>query len=295
MQKPEMNTRPWIRAESETRFALYWAGVSSFPWREEEKRWFIRFLLHFTQSLQATGLLPCFFLETRTVHRHCHRKLLREAADYRTMMVLSRTPWEPVMDEFSAEEADALRRQEKPFELDNYLGGQAHWFRNFSAETVFPGYFGFGGATMLFVPPDPATAPPAVDFPPGIRNSPMLREAFARGNPVQELRYLLLLKHRALASLKQAFSRGAEDSQLVQTVPVLIPRLRSRDFFSLEQQVLDVLFEASPIYLAESPEDRGILIASAKPLDEMLAGLVATVNGELAEEKAQEKKEENLQ
>lgn len=288
MPDPKSSIHPWIRAESETRFALYWAGVSSTPWREEEKRWFSLFLAHFITGAAQTGLLPCFFLETRAIHLHCLKRFLKESAEFRTLTVISRRPWEPLPEEFSADEAELLRRQEKPFALENYLGGQAQWFRNFPVAKVIPAYFGLGGATMLFIPPDPATAPPPVDFPPGVKNSPHFRELFARGNPVEDLKYLLLLKHKALAALKQAFSRGAEGSQLLEAVPVLVPRLRSQDFFSLEQGVLNALFDASPVYLAESPEDRGVLLASAKPLDEMLAALAETVNAELAGGKHEE-------
>lgn len=288
MADTSKNIHPWVRAESETRFGLYWAGISSTPWREQEKRWFSRFLELFVNGAAQTGLLPCFFLETRAIHLHCLKSFLKESAEFRALTVISRRPWEPLPEEFSAEEAELLRRQEKPFALENYLGGQAQWFRNFPAGKVIPAYFGLGGATMLFIPPDPATAPPPVDFPPGVKNSPHFRELFARGNPVEDLKYLLLLKHKALAALKKAFSRGSESSQLLEAVPVLVPRLRSQDFFSLEQEVLDVLFEASPIYLAESPEDRGILLASAKPVDEMLAALVETVNAELAGAKSEE-------
>lgn len=287
MQERNNPLKPWIRAESETRFGLYWAGVSTTPWREQEKRWFSRFLLQFIQAAAGDGLLPCFFLETRAIHQYCLKRFLRESLEYRVMTVLSRRPWEPLPEELPAEEAEALRRQEKPFALENYLNGLARWFRNFPAEKVIPSYFGLGGATMLFMLPDPATSPPRMDFPPGVKKSPHFRELFARGNPVDDLKYLLLLKHKGLAALKQAFGRGAEDSLMFQSVPVLIPRLRSQDFFSLDQPVLDALFEASPMYLAESPEEHGIVIASAEPMDDRLAGLVADVNEQLAAEDRQ--------
>lgn len=273
---------PWIRAESETRFSLYWAGISSVPWRQQERRWFSRFLELFVCSVEQTGLMPCFFIETRAIYAHCLKTFLKEAADLRAFSVILRKPWEPLPEEFSEDEADKLRRGEKTFALDNYLGGMAQWFQRFRPAQVIPAYCGLGGATVLFLPPDPAISPPALDFPPGVKRSPHFRELFALADPVEELRSMMLLKHKALAALKKAFSRGAEDNVLVQSVPVLVPRLGSREFFSLEQEVLDALFEASPFYLAESPEDRGIVLASARPIDGMLAALVEAVNAELA-------------
>jgi hypothetical protein len=157
------------------------------------------------------------------------------------------------------------------------------WFRRFQPEKHLPAYFGFGGSTLLFVPPDPATTPPLPDFSPGVKKSPLLKDAFAAGDPIEEMKTLLLLKHKAFAALKAAFSKGVEEHTGLKSMPLLIPRLRSQDFFSLEAEVLDVLFEASPIYMAESPEDRGILIASAKPIDEVIAALAGAVNEQVAQ------------
>ncbi len=278
--------KPWVRAESLTRCSLYWAGVSSTPMRQSEREWFLAFLQAFVAACREQGWMPCFFLDVETIERSCQERFLAESIDYRVFPAYTRTPWGPLPKPIPEEETDAIRRQEKPFVLSNYLKGYAQWFRRFAPEKVLPAYFGFGGATMLFVPPDPATAPPLPDFSPGVKKSPLLRDAFAAGDPVEEMRTLLLLKHKAFAALKAAFSRGEENHTGLKSMPLLIPRLRSQDFFSLESEVLDALFEASPVYLAESPEDRGILIASVKPVDEVIATLAGAVNEKMAQARA---------
>lgn len=279
--------KPWVRAESLTRCALYWAGVSSAPLRETEKEWFLAFFLSFVRACKEQGWMPCFFLDVETIERYCQDRFLAESIEYRVFPAYTRTPWGPLPQPIPQEETDAIRKMEKPFVLSQYLKGYAQWFRRFQPEKVLPAYFGFGGATMLFVPPDPAAAPPLPDFSPGVKKSPLLKDAFAAGDPVEEMRTLLLLKHKAFAALKAAFSRGAENHTGLKSMPLLIPRLRSEDFFSLESGVLDVLFEASPVYVAESPADRGILIASAKPIDEVLAALAGAVHEEIAKKRSQ--------
>lgn len=281
--------KPWVRAESLTRCALYWAGVSSTPMRQSEQEWFLAFLQAFVRTCKEQGWMPCFFLDVETIERYCQDRFLDESINYRVFPAYTRTPWGPLPQPIPEEETDAIRKMEKPFVLSTYLRGYAQWFRKFQPDKVLPAYFGFGGATILFVPPDPAAAPPLPDFSPGVKKSPMLREAFAAGDPIEEMKTLLLLRHKAFAALKAAFSKGMENHTGLKSMPLLIPRLRSQDFFSLESEVLDALFEASPVYLAESPEDRGILIASAKPIDEVLATLVAGVNELIAQAKDRRK------
>lgn len=281
--------KPWVRAESLTRCALYWAGVSSTPMRQSEQEWFLAFLEAFVRTCKEQGWMPCFFLDVETIERYCQDRFLDESINYRVFPAYTRTPWGPLPQPIPEEETDAIRKMEKPFVLSTYLRGYAQWFRKFQPDKVLPAYFGFGGATILFVPPDPAAAPPLPDFSPGVKKSPMLREAFAAGDPIEEMKTLLLLRHKAFAALKAAFSKGMENHTGLKSMPLLIPRLRSQDFFSLESEVLDALFEASPVYLAESPEDRGILIASAKPIDEVLATLVAGVNELIAQAKDRRK------
>lgn len=281
--------KPWVRAESLTRCTLYWAGVSSTPMRQSEQEWFLAFLQAFVRTCKEQGWMPCFFLDVETIERYCQDRFLDESIHYRVFPAYTRTPWGPLPQPIPAEETDAIRKMEKPFVLSTYLRGYAQWFRRFQPDKVLPAYFGFGGATLLFVPPDPAAAPPLPDFSPGVKKSPLLKDAFAAGDPIEEMKTLLLLKHKAFAALKAAFSKGAENHTGLKSMPLLIPRLRSQDFFSLESEVLDALFEASPVYLAESPEDRGILIASAKPIDEVLATLVAGVNELIAQAKDRRK------
>ncbi|MFZ5926520.1 MAG: hypothetical protein ACOYX1_03630 [Acidobacteriota bacterium] len=281
--------KPWVRAESLTRCALYWAGVSSTPMRQSEQEWFLAFLQAFVRTCKEQGWMPCFFLDVETIERYCQDRFLDESINYRVFPAYTRTPWGPLPQPIPEEETDAIRKMEKPFVLSTYLRGYAQWFRKFQPDKVLPAYFGFGGATILFVPPDPAAAPPLPDFSPGVKKSPMLREAFAAGDPIEEMKTLLLLRHKAFAALKAAFSKGMENHTGLKSMPLLIPRLRSQDFFSLESEVLDALFEASPVYLAESPEDRGIIIASAKPIDEVLATLVAGVNELIAQAKDRRK------
>lgn len=281
--------KPWVRAESLTRCTLYWAGVSSTPMRQSEQEWFLAFLQAFVRTCKEQGWMPCFFLDVETIERYCQDRFLDESINYRVFPAYTRTPWGPLPQPIPAEETDAIRKMEKPFVLSTYLRGYAQWFRRFQPDKVLPSYFGFGGATLLFVPPDPAAAPPLPDFSPGVKKSPLLKDAFAAGDPIEEMKTLLLLKHKAFAALKAAFSKGVENHTGLKSMPLLIPRLRSQDFFSLESEVLDALFEASPVYLAESPEDRGILIASAKPIDEVLATLVAGVNELIAQAKERRK------
>lgn len=97
------------------------------------------------------------------------------------------------------------------------------------------------------------------------------------GDPEAELNKALMLRHKFLGTLKKVFGRGWEERVEYRGLLFVLPRLRSKDFFNIGQDALEGLFEASPLYFAESPEDRGVLLAAQDSLDETIAALVAAL------------------
>ncbi len=180
----------------------------------------------------------------------------------------------------SPDETDQIRSGEKPFELSNYTDGYSYWIPKYDPKPFLDHFLGFGGVTILFPGPDPNTKAPPVKISPGVRKCPHFREIFAMGDPEAELNKALLLKHKFLGATKKLFGRGWEGRVEYRGLLFVLPRLRSSDFFSLEQEVLEGLFDASPLYFAESPPDKGMLLAAPKPLDEVIAAVVEALEQE---------------
>lgn len=274
---PTPPVRPWVKAESLTRCHLYWLPVSSFPSRTQERAWLRALLYALFEHLKASKLMPQCFMELREIHQHCQDLFIQKCLDLQPVYSFSRTLWSPMPGPPSQEETDAIRNQEKPFVLSNYTHGQTYWIPQADPKPFLEEFLGFGGVTILFPGPDPNTVAPPIKISPGVRNSPHFKEIFAMGDPQAELNKALLLRHKFLGHLKKVFGRGWESRVEYRGLLFVLPRLSSSDFFSMEPDVLEGLFEASPLYFAESPNDRGMLLASLESLDETIAALVATL------------------
>ncbi|MCS7042672.1 MAG: hypothetical protein NZR01_07760 [Bryobacteraceae bacterium] len=216
-------------------------------------------------------------MELREINMYCQDAFVQRSLDLRPVFSFSRSPWAPMPGTPPQEELDAIRNQEKQFVLSNYTHGQTYWIPLPDPKPFLEEFLGFGGVTILFPGPDPNTAAPPLKISPGVRNSPHFREIFAMGDPEAELNKALMLRHRFLGTLKKVFGRGWEDRVEYRGLLFVLPRLRSTDFFNIEQDALEGLFEASPLYFAESPEDRGVLLAAQDSLDETIAALVAAL------------------
>jgi len=271
---------PWVKAESLTRCWLYWLPVTQFPSRQQERAWIRAFLYMLFQNLAGEKLIPQSFIEMTHIHRFCQDEFIQCSLDLQPVFSFSRTPWAPMPAVISPEETDQIRSGEKPFVLSNYTDGYCYWIPKYDQKPFLDRFLGYGGVTILFPGPDPNTVAPPLRISPGVRNSPHFKEIFAMGDPEAELNKALLLKHKFLGATKKLFGRGWEDRVEYRGLLFVLPRLRSSDFFSLEADVLANLFDASPLYFAESPPDRGMLLASNRSLDEMIGAIVAALKQE---------------
>lgn len=275
---PPPPVRPWVKAESLTRCHLYWLPVSAFPSRTQERAWLRAFLYALFDHLKPDKVMPQCFMELHEINLHCQEAFIQKSLDLQPVFSFSRTPWSPMPGPPAQEEMDAVRNQEKPFVLSHYTNGYSYWIPKFDPKPFLNEFLGFGGVTILFPGPDPNAVAPPMKISPGVRKSPYFKDIFALGDPEEELNKALLLKHKFLGQTKKIFGCGWEERVEYRGILFVLPRLRSSDFFSLEQEALDGLFDASPLYLAESPEDRGVLLASAESLDQTIPALVAALD-----------------
>jgi hypothetical protein len=272
--------RPWVKAESLTRCSLYWLPATQFPSRQQERAWMRAFLYRLFDHLSADKLIPQSFMEMTHIHRFCQDEFIQCSLDLQPIFSFSRAPWGPMPAAINPEETDQIRSGDKPFVLSNYTDGYCYWIPKYDQKPFLDRFLGYGGVTILFPGPDPNTVAPPIKISPGVRNSPHFKEIFAMGDPEAELNKALLLKHKFLGATKKLFGRGWEERVEYRGLLFVLPRLRSADFFSLEQEVLEGLFDASPLYFTESPADRGMLLASSRSLDEVIAAIVESLDQE---------------
>jgi hypothetical protein len=169
-----------------------------------------------------------------------------------------------------AQEVEEIQKKQKIFNFGDHVSDYCYWFLK-KDDRLLQQFFGCGGMTLLFLPPDPNTEPPSVPIPGFIRNHPYFQSANLDG----------LLK--SFAALKDSFASKSKElfkAALEQHEPesrgayYVLPRLSSRDFFQADAAAVEEWFGLFPVYLAESPTDDGILLATKEDFGAELTSLL---------------------
>ena len=70
---------------------------------------------------------------------------------------------------------------------------------------------------------------------------------------------------------KAVFGKGLEENPGVKTQNFVLPIMNARAFLDAKPEDIEEWFTVFDVYIQESPEDRGLLIASKEDMDEVLA------------------------
>jgi hypothetical protein len=194
----------------------------------------------------------------------------------------------------SDQEVDLLARKKKAFRPYDYAPQQAWWFLGRDAHALWERYLGYGGLTAFFLKPDAneglTMEPPVIDtpmiIPKFIRNYPGMQAllegfdpkkptqipAFIRNHPAMKQVFSALdadkaeEKSKALASpfrekTKEIFGVGLPRDLEYEGILFVVPKLASQDFFAQTEREIRRWFEVFEMYINESPEDEGIIMA----------------------------------
>lgn len=257
---------PWRRAEQLKSCALYWLPVKSFPIPEPQRAWLLAFIDGLAERLAARFELRCeTFLQMSAIYPDLLQDFQNTALESIPLVGLSwsssaRAPSPP------SEEAEALRKGDKSFSFGEYVSPYCYWFLNKSRDRWCKMFFGRGGVTLLFMPPDPKAAPPEYPIPSFIRNHPHFQKSDLNGM----LKAFAALKDGFAEKSKELFGGSFKDRPEAKGTLYILPNLNARDFFQAQPPVLAQWFDLFPVYLAENVEDQGIILASKADLDEDL-------------------------
>jgi hypothetical protein len=195
------------------------------------------------------------------------------------------------------------KKEYRPFD---YVPQQAWWFLSRNAEELREHYLGHGGLTVLFHKPDeeePEPPPPVLDYPiiipKFLRNDPRLKVAledfdphqpervpgFVRNHPQMKQLYRVLEadkmeeKNKAMMSAfrertKEIFGAGLPHDLEYEGILFVLPMLASQDFFAHTDPQIRRWFEVFDVYIHESPEDNGIIMACKDNLTSLVASIV---------------------
>ena len=257
---------PWHRAEGMTRCFLAWMPISSFPAREGERQWLLRFTLLLTERLrQDHELEPHVFLEFKTAAK-VNDDLLRHARKFMPLAGLGRHPGAQLPDMPSDRDYQQLMEGKKGFHVEDHMGDFCYWFLVQSTAPQCELFQGLGGMTIAWWKPDPKAKPPDIKIPPRYQSHELFQEFDVQGMVAGGC----AMRDGFLPKSKQIVGAGLKGNVQIETIAFMLPLLTASEVFGLPEQELKAYFELFDVYLRESPPDGGMIVASKHDLEEPL-------------------------
>jgi len=301
---------PWRWAESMRSCSLFWIPVKLGSIPRSQREWLIEFFNRLAAHLSETsGLQAEHFMQMQVIdeneplRKEFINAIMKESPmQGRCWLPRGKQPIPP-----SDQEVELLAGKKKEFRPYDYAPPQAWWFLSRNTCSLQERYLGYGGLTVLFLKPDAeesiAITPPVLDTPviipkflrnhsglkvlledfdpqkpnriPGfIRNHPAMKQVFSvfDVDKMQEKGKALMSSFRN--QTKETFGAGLPRDLEYEGILFVLPRLASQDFFTQTDQQIRRWFEVFDVYINESPEDEGIIMACKDNLTSLIASIV---------------------
>src|SRR5207248_1400426 len=149
------------------------------------------------------------------------------------------------------------------FDFGAYVGDYVYWFIGKNEPKQRASFFGFGGMTTLYLPPDPDAAPRKVPIPKGVREHPAVQKMLAQIDPDSVYSSAAALKDKFLKQSLELYGAELPKSPEMKGVAFVVPLLSSAHLLSSADE-RNKLGELCDFYISESPDDAGIILASKK-------------------------------
>jgi hypothetical protein len=245
-----------------------------------QRQWLLLFFDRLASLMTKDfGLRAEVFLQYKALHPNVVNLFLSTAQELCPIAGLARRPGAQIPDMPSPEECTRLMReimQGGSFDLRDHLADYTYWFLEGADQRERELFLGYGGMTMIFLKPDPKTAPPKLMMAEAMRKHPISQicdpeRLYARG---------FRMLDGFLPKSKELFGAGLESSPQFPGLRFVLPLLRTGDFFSQSDKDTANLFQLCEIYVNESPPDKGVLLATKNDYEEAVIGLLAQMKQE---------------
>lgn len=266
---------PWRRAYELTRCSLYWIPVTGVPAPAGQRQWLLEFHNRLEALLGKTyGLREEIFLQFKTA-MDLMDAFHKTSRDFSPLLGLGRRPGSQIpklpTEEELNRDLDKYVSGEKQINVKEIIADYSYWFMNKTGKRQRQEFWGFGGMTMLFLKPDPKTAPPEIYFSPQVRQSnpafqAMDVDAFVAGS--------FSLLDGFLPKSKELFGKGLEEEAQYPGLQFVLPLLETKDFFQGPEEEAKKWFDLFSVYVNESPADKGVVLASKNDIEEDLIALL---------------------
>lgn len=273
--------RPWQRAWQIGACQLYWMPVKAYPVSFRQRQWLLRFHeLLAAQLLKKYEITPELFLQMKAIYPHLRDTFIKTSREYHPIFGLGRHPSHPlppVPDEGYAED---LQKGRIKYDHKALQPDYSYWFLTKKPREQTQTFLGFGGLTTLFfAPADPEMPKPLKPNMMSVRD-PKMRELIEKTDVNAMVAKLSSLQAPFLKRSKDLFAADLVDDPQYPGLLFALPLLGSSDFFVANPATIDEWFSLFNVYLRESPEDGGLILASNKDIEQDLEDLCISMRDE---------------
>lgn len=270
---PEQGILPLRKSRDTTACSLYWLPVSDMPVYGRELDWLMRFFDELHMALvKDNKLRQESFLQMKLTAPQGHVKdmLHRHQMKLMPLMGLGRKPNGKLPPIPTEEDLDPIIKGKAKFDFNAHVADYMFWFLDRDEKWKRELFLGCGGYTMIYLPPDPATTPPPLPDYPAVREMP----AFKHFNADSLWQATFLLGDAFREKSKQVFGKGLEEDPSFEALPFIIPYWKAGELLAATPDDLAQWFDVFDLWITESPDDRGILLASKDDLDLLLIDIL---------------------
>jgi hypothetical protein len=269
--------RPWHRADGLTDCSLYWLPATSFPLRSVEKAWICRLILELKQSAAAQLELRMeYFLEKKVLYPLLMDPFLRHAMEFNPVGGTCIRWNRPLPRPLTPEDVQRIIDSGEPFDPDKYTNDTLFWFARRKHDIQLQQFFGFGGSMALWIPPDPDLPKMPILFPKKVLEDPRFKPLDFPGTA----EVTMSLADKFLPASKELFAKEYSQELHLLGTPFFLPAFNAQDILTARGEQRQEWLKFMPIYLAESPVDKGILIFATKELDGLLLDILKKLDEE---------------
>jgi hypothetical protein len=271
---------PWVRARNLLTCQLYWMPVREFPVGTLQRRWLIRFYeLLLARLTDKQGLAPELFLQMKSISDNHRNLFIQTSRRFHPLFGLGRFPGRALPAPPDKKYAEDLGKGRIQYDPKSLQPDYAYWFLEKHAAEQLALFVGLGGITALFMKPEEPPEPIVKPKPETIHDPKM--RAMVEQAPLDEMMgRLQSLQSPFLKKSKETFAADlVEDPQYPGWIFVL-PLFGTAGFLNASEEDIGRWFSLFDVYLRESMEDGGMLLASKNDLEQDLEAVLQQMREE---------------
>ena len=265
---------PWSRAWTLESCQLYWLPVNRFPMDYLQRRWLLRFQeLLSARIAEKLKLTPELFLEMKYLNGDVRKLFIQHSRRFYPLFGLGRHPKRPMPPPVDPQYIEDLQKGRIQFDPGPLQPDYTYWFLQKQTSEQLNLFFGEGGTAMLFL--DPGEPPPKIKKPRlETIHDPKMREMVANTDLDGMMGQLHALQAPFLKQSKEIFAADLKEEPEYPGLLFAVPLLGVQDVFAATPDEVQQWFSLFKVYLRESPEDKGMVLATSEDIEQDLDELL---------------------